>query len=169
MKQPQKTTLNLQKYTSDVEKSSCALSSLPYLYVGFSGPSLLEMKFCRNFPPLSVLVWGCLNQLPNRTHFETVTTILTSEYVITLQTCLSLATRLCSNFSHKHTAIATSNFQTKLILRWLLLTNTHLRKRVVSGFLTHFRVRYYAADMHKLYIYTSVFCCIKCFSSRLGL
>ena len=37
-----------------------------------------------------------------------------------------------SNFSHTYTALATSDFQTELISRWLPLTGTHIRKRAVA-------------------------------------
>ena len=40
----------------------------------------------------------------------------------------------CSNFSRAHVQVATSNFQTELLLR-LLLTGTHVWKRVVATLL----------------------------------
>ena len=50
MKERKKNTLHLRKYTADLGWSSCVLSSLP-CFCTFSAPSLLEMKFCKNFSP----------------------------------------------------------------------------------------------------------------------
>ena len=38
----------------------------------------------------------------------------------------------CSNFSHTHTQLATSDYQTKLMSRWLLVTATHIWTQVLS-------------------------------------
>ena len=55
--------------------------------------------------------------------------------------------------SATHTQLATSDFQTDLMSRWLLLTSTHLRKQAVSRSRTHVRV--YATSTG--YMYAIVF------------
>ena len=45
-------------------------------------------------------------------------------------------------YSHTHTQIATSDFQTGLKLKLLLLAGTHFRKRAVLRSRNHLRVRY---------------------------
>ena len=52
MKERQKTVLHvyLLYIFADIQYSFCVLSSLP-CFCTFSRPSLLEMKFCRNFSP----------------------------------------------------------------------------------------------------------------------
>ena len=64
MKECKKTTLQLPKIHSRC-RVYCVLSSHA-LFLYFSGPSLLEMKSCRNFSLVSVLSGGFLNQLSNR-------------------------------------------------------------------------------------------------------
>ena len=48
-----------------------------------------------------------------------------------------------------HTQLATSDFQTDLRQRWLVLTSTHLRKRAESRSRTHLRV--YATSTSYIY------------------
>ena len=110
--------------------------------VPFSAPSLLKIKFYRNFfPSFCSFFVGFLNQLlirmtnvllcGRRMHFgmETNTLVLETN---------ALNTRVRT--SATHTQLTTRDFQTDLESRWLLLTSTHLRKRAVSRSRTHLRV-----------------------------
>ena len=68
-----------------------------------------------------------------------------------------------SNFK-PHTQLATNDFQTVLMSKWLLLTGTHLWKRVVSHLCTHLQVHY----THKLHrCCNSIFCWTKRSSRKL--
>ena len=151
-------------YTQQMQGSLLAFFYPCLVSALFSGPSLLEMKFCRNsFSPIvSVLFGGFLNQPPNKRwtcfcardeHFWCWRwAYFTLEMnTLVLETNV-LKTRVQTSVTH--TKLATSNFQTNLMLRWLLLIGTHFRKQAVSRSRSHLRVCY----THKLY--NGIYVCV---------
>ena len=145
---------------------SCSFISALFLY--FSGPSLLEMNSSRNFFPSFFPPFLRVSTPTSKSstfqdsfHHSPTNTIPHRR-----QTCLSLATRLCTKLSHTQRA-TTSDFQKELILRWL---GTHPWKWVVSHSrtesCTHLWVHFHTADIHKLNICSTVHCWAKRFSSR---
>ena len=130
MKEHKKTTQHLQKMHSRCRVVFCIVSSLPY-FCPFSGPSLTEMKlYCKLFSLVHVHFQGFLDHLPirderiycagdehywcgRRTYFAVVTNALVVEMN---------ALKMCIRTSPTHTQLASSDFQTKLIFRRLLLT-----------------------------------------------
>ena len=57
MKEHKKSTVHIQKYSTDVGQLSCVLSNLP-CFCTFLAPSLLEFKFYRKFfPSFYSLFW----------------------------------------------------------------------------------------------------------------
>ena len=112
------------------------------LFLSFFKSIPFEMKLYRNyFSQVSVLFRGFLNHLPNRkwthwlrwkrTHFAWGTkAFCTSDEGFSAGG--ERVENAHSNFTHTQLHVATSDFQTELILRWLLLRSTHLRKRAVA-------------------------------------
>ena len=125
----------------------------------YSGPSLLELQ--KLFPTLILLYLG-VNQLPNKcwthllhwrsTHFALKMNSLVLETNV-------LDTRVQTSATHSQQA--TSDFQTDLISRYMLLTGTctHVWKQAVSCSRTHFRITtYWSAPLQETHQSSSVWC-----------
>ena len=127
------------------------------------------------FPSFGSFLWGFLNQLPNtcirQTHLfcwrQTVLAMKINKFRAGDKHCSAgdKHVETCVQTSATpHTQQATNEFQTDLMLRWLLPTGAHLRTWVVSCCCTHLWVCY----THKLYIHNCVLCRTKWPSSRLN-
>ena len=119
----------------------CILSSLP-CFCCLSGPSLTEIKLKRNFFPQFLFSFGYfLNQLSNRRqmwlcsaneHLQHRRRMLLALVMNTLVLEVNALKTCVQTSAPPAIQPATSNFQTKLISRSLLLTGTPLQKWVVT-------------------------------------
>ena len=147
MKEHKKTTQHLQKFAADVG-SLHALFHLCLVSALFSASIPIWNEVLQKSCSLVTVLFGWfLNHLPNRTCFEIISA---THFWIPYHTAdehVYREQRDCVQSSAKNTGLATSDFQTEIKSKSLLLTGTHLWKWVVSRTHTHLSVHYNPADI----------------------
>ena len=138
--------LNIRKNTQQMY--SRVVFSRSVISVLFSGSSLIEMNFYTSFF-LSLCYFRGVSKPPSKQKMNKLILLETNTFSAGGRTCFVLVTnalvlemnalKTCIQTSPEHTqlAIATSDFQTELISRWLLLTGTHVRKQAVVTMLLY--------------------------------
>ena len=117
-----------RKFTADVEYNLLAFFQLWLVSALFHVYPHLKWIFAELLSPSLSYFWGVSIPTSPSLGYSPPNTVSHCR-----QMHWSLMPRLYLNISHAHThkAIAFSNFQTKVMLRWLLHTKTHLQKQVV--------------------------------------
>ena len=162
MKECRRTT-DICKNTQQMLGSLLAFFHLCLASALFSAPSLTEMKFQRNI----FLNFRCFSGVTFRIEDERVYCVADEHYWRGKETRFALYSderfiagganvfktqvQTSAPSPHTPTRLATSDFRTKLISRWLLLARTHLRKRAVAITLSYSPSSSYATPTSQLY------------------